>query len=327
MKMKMKIQIPDRVKFIISIPSIIISLLFGMAAHAACITNSGGAIPRIVNFTQPQITVQRDAPVGSVIGTLNTPNGGGLAFNSCDNGNVYYAMSLFTTPSTIAHVYKTNLDGVGVSVSQGSSFYYDAPATARYINIAIAVVTDARTVNFIKTGPITSGVISSGLLARNYGDDGITAYSLNFTGSSVTQVACSINTPNIQVPLDDVLGGSLTAVGTVAKPKVFNLGLNCDAGTRINMTMSGIQNADTSTAGVLQLTNAGATDVASGVGIQILYNGTAVPVNGATPMVLKTSTGGVETFPFTAQYYQTKAASQVKTGSANATATLNLTYQ
>jgi type 1 fimbria pilin len=42
-------------------------------------------------------------------------------------------------------------------------------------------------------------------------------------------------------------------------------------------------------------------------------------------IVLKTSAGGQETFPFTAQYYQTK--SSVTSGAANATATLNLTYQ
>ncbi|MNH37426.1 Fimbria adhesin protein precursor [compost metagenome] len=87
--------------------------------------------------------------------------------------------------------------------------------------------------------------------------------------------------------------------------------------------MTGTQNTDTSTTGVLQLTNAGAANVAKGVGIQILYNNTPLALN--NNIVLKTSAGGQETFPFVAQYYQTR--NPVSTGSANATMTLNLTYQ
>jgi type 1 fimbria pilin len=40
---------------------------------------------------------------------------------------------------------------------------------------------------------------------------------------------------------------------------------------------------------------------------------------------LKNSAGGQETFPITARYIQTK--DKVTAGSANATATLNITYQ
>lgn len=119
------------------------------------------------------------------------------------------------------------------------------------------------------------------------------------------------------------MAANLTAIGNTAKPKEFNVGLTCDAGTRVNAMLTGVQNTDTSTAGVLQLTGAGSAEVASGVGIQILYNNTPLALN--NNIVLKTSAGGQETFPFTAQYYQTK--NTVKTGSANAIATLNITYQ
>ncbi len=317
-------QISKRVKLIVSIPSLIIALLSSIEANASCNTNTGGAKPGSVSFTQPNIVVQRDVPVGSVIGTLNTPDGGGAVFSSCaTNGNIYYAMSLFTTRSAITHVYDTNLSGVGVRVGQGTSYYYESPAFARYLSYSQAIAFSSRTVDFIKTGPITSGVISSGLLARNYGDDGITAFSLNFTGGMVTEVACSINTPQIQVPLEDVLAGSLTSIGTTAKPKVFNLGLTCNAGARVNVKMTGTQNSDSSANGVLQLSGAGSAGVATGVGIQILYNNSPLALN--NNILLKTSTGGQETFPFVAQYYQTK--STVTTGEANATATLNLTYQ
>lgn len=146
---------------------------------------------------------------------------------------------------------------------------------------------------------------------------------INFIGSTVTQVACSIETPVIQVPLDDVMGSTFTGVGSTAKPKVFNVGLECDAGARVNVKLSGERDTNTRADGVLQLTNAGSTDVASGVGIQILYNNN--PISFDNNIILRTSAGGQETFPFVAQYYQTK--SELTAGEANATATLNVSYQ
>ncbi|HDS5029757.1 fimbrial protein [Enterobacter kobei] len=57
--------------------------------------------------------------------------------------------------------------------------------------------------------------------------------------------------------------------------------------------------------------------------MQIVYNGAPLMLNNR--IVLKTSSGGQETFPLTARYYQTRTT--VSTGTANASATLNLTYQ
>lgn len=85
----------------------------------------------------------------------------------------------------------------------------------------------------------------------------------------------------------------------------------------------GTQNPDVGTASVLALTNQGDADVAQGVGVQLLYNGSPLILNNR--LVLKSSTGGQETFPITARYYQTRTT--VTTGKANASATLDLTYQ
>ena len=56
---------------------------------------------------------------------------------------------------------------------------------------------------------------------------------------------------------------------------------------------------------------------------ELLYNGAPLAIN--SPLLLKRSSGGQETLPLTARYYQTLTS--VESGSANATATLNLTYQ
>lgn len=299
------------------------SLFITHFANANCYTNQGGASLQNVYFSQPVVTVQRDAPIGSIIGAFNIPDAGTYA--SCaGGGKIYYEMVLFTTPSGIPNVYLTNVPGVGISVDQsGGAYPYQSPAFIRTIPGSQAVYAAGRAMKLVKVGPITSGIVNSGVIARNYSDDAITSYAINFTGSSVTQLACSINTPNITVPLDDVFANDLTSIGKTAKPKVFNVGLDCDTGAKINAKLTGTQNTDSSTEGVLQLSGAGGDNVASGVAIQILYNNAPMALN--NNIVLKTSTGGQETFPFTAQYYQTK--NNVTAGSANATATLELTYQ
>jgi type 1 fimbria pilin len=116
-------------------------------------------------------------------------------------------------------------------------------------------------------------------------------------------------------------GGPGSTTGAQSIP----INLSCNAGVNIMASLSGNQNAETSTASVLALTGAGTAGVASGVGIQLLYNDTPLVLN--QNITLKTSSGGVE-FPdgsFTARYYQTKSV--LTSGDANATATLNLTYQ
>lgn len=73
----------------------------------------------------------------------------------------------------------------------------------------------------------------------------------------------------------------------------------------------------------MALTGQGMTGTAKGVGVQLLYNGTPLVLN--SRLLLKQSSGGLETLPFTARYYQTLTS--VESGAANASATLNLTYQ
>ncbi len=74
---------------------------------------------------------------------------------------------------------------------------------------------------------------------------------------------------------------------------------------------------------VLALNGQGTPGTADGVGIQMLYNNVPLQLNNR--IVLKRSAGGQETFPLVARYYQTRSV--VRPGSANATATLNITYQ
>lgn len=271
--------------------------------------------------------VQRDTPIGTTIASASVqPSASGSVMwcPSVEGGGHFYTQMDYSSQKTaLEHVYATNVSGVGIRMVDSGGLYFDAPAND---NTMSGYFNTGRwyTVDLIKTGPIEAGILSAGVVGSRYAENKTDAViQINLISSTVSQAACTINTQNINIPLSDVLASDLTSVGSTAKPKTFNVGLDCDAGANINAKLTGIQNTDSSTDGVLQLTSAGNNNVASGVGIQILYNDAPIALN--NNIVLKTSAGGQETFPFTAQYYQTKTG--VTAGSANATATLELTYQ
>ncbi|WP_140920328.1 fimbrial protein [Limnobaculum xujianqingii] len=313
-----------RKTYIIKIVMLIFFSISGQSVWASCTFMSLYS----ANINLGSHVVQRDLPVGSIIATITDPGNPSQYIGYCasKSGGAY---NLFSYPNSsltgISNVYSTNIPGVGISISNSTGIYYSNPPSYSY-NTTTYVYPYPRIIKIVKTGPITSGSFQLGLLGRSYLDgDGRDAMQYRITGGSVTQVACSITTPNVNVPLDSVLASSFTGVNSTKGDKPFTIGLNCDAGARINASLSFDQNTDTSNTSVIKLTGAGSAGIATGVGIQLLYGST--PLQRNTNIVLKTSTGGQE-FPtgsFTARYFQTK--STVTTGDANATATLNLTYQ
>jgi len=305
----------------------IIAMLASSQLYASC-SLKGKTVTGTVSSLA--MTVQRDAPVGSVLGeqALNT-----LAYSVAYCAEAAHIYRLITYAGGVPegnNVYRTNLAGVGVRVFNGTTLFNNPPAVIFIKSYSDFTSPDA-TVQFVKTGPITAGTITPGPLAKYYVVSTTDNSSVDITlinmgsGNTVTQLACSLNATNIQVPLGDVLATEFTGVGTTLKPKAFNVGLACDANAKINVSLGGAQSVESSDSSILQLTNAGSAGVAKGVGVQLLYNNTPLKLNQVMP--LKTSAGGQETFPFTAHYYQT--AENITAGSANATATatLNISYQ
>ncbi|MFS7241166.1 fimbrial protein [Serratia proteamaculans] len=204
--------------------------------------------------------------------------------------------------------------GVNWVLTRGSqSGYIDYSTTAK--------------IRLYKTGDLKSGTLSGQIGAFIVGNgQSPTAWGTEipiYITGTVTTLACSLSSTSINVPLGDTLVSKFTGVGISTGDKAFNVGLTCDKDAKINVSLDGTQNTDTTETSVLALTSAGQTGTASGVGVQLLYGGTPLKIN--NNILLKTSAGGKETLPFTARYYQTKAA--VGSGQANSSATLNITYQ
>ncbi|WP_122096778.1 fimbrial protein [Rahnella sp. Larv3_ips] len=280
--------------------------------------------------TLPAINVQKNTPVGSVVATtsVDARNSGYVGFCPRSGGYVYYNMTYLGGVTTgISNVYKTNVTGIGIRAQEMTYFNNPAGKYNTYALISGGPWTmNYFTVDLVVTGPVSPGVIKKGEIGYVSFDGTPSVKSATLTlGSDVaaTSTGCSLKTQSINIKLDDISDAELVSVGTTAKLKNFDIGLDCEANARVNVKLTGTQNPDTTAAGVLKLTNAGSAGVAKGVGIQMLYDNKPMTVN--QNVLLKTSAGGLETFTFGAQYYQTKAA--VSGGSANATATLDITYQ
>lgn len=228
--------------------------------------------------------------------------------------------------SNVTNVYQTNVSGVGIVLKYGGLYFSNPGNQVNKITYGYPITIGLIEAYLVQTGPITPGVINPGEIGYVSfdGSPSFKSYTVTLgTGVPVTAASCSLNTQSINIKLDDITDAGLVSVGTTAKLKNFDIGLDCEANAQVNVQLTGTQNSDTTAAGVLQLTNAGSAGVAKGVGIQMLYDNKPMALN--QKVLLKTSAGGLETFTFGAQYYKTKAV--VSSGSANATATLDITYQ
>lgn len=282
-----------------------------------------------ITVSIPDIIVNRDTPVGAVIGTFYTTfSGADRQLVSCDKGNVFYKMIYNNAiPSGIEHVYLTNITGMGISLKSAGGFHFDSPPTVHSYDTQIGIYqTSPSVVELVKTGPVTSGVLLPGTVAILEGDDHLPALTLTLPQpSNITQTLCTLITESLNFELPKVVVADFgsTAGFTPQASTTKDLMLECEPGANINITLQGNQNPDVNDSSVLAISNEGGSGVAGGVGVQLLYKDKPLQLNAM--LNLKVSPGGPETISLSAKYYQTK--SNVTPGSLSACAMLNITYQ
>lgn len=303
---------------------IVLSVLCGFNCYAGCSSISPGAATITINS---DIQVPKNAPVGSVIGTYTVSPTVGSATSCYGMGYSKYMKGSPTGTmfQTYTDIYTTNIPGIGFAICfQGCHnqrdwhFIYSTPASGD--------------VNFVGTqfifylvviGDVSSGKLDSGLYA-DLGVDGVSLLKISVAGANIISTTCNLDSTAIQVPFGDMPVDGFSSVGYTSQSKDFNIALTCNREANISISLNGNQSSESSNTSVLALTNSGGQGTASGVGVQILYNNNPLVLNQS--IALKKTDGNVkETFPFSARYYQTK--STVTAGDANATATLNITYQ
>lgn len=292
--------------------------------------------------------IQRDMAVGQATDAVN--QNGTLYVLNCTasasaDRDAYITVKVNSAPvAGYNDVYPTNIDGLGVrylvtiesdtgcvSVSKKAIPDNGLELTCHVMHSTSPQTGIVSALEFVKI----KNVVASGVVTTIPNVN--TTYHLNWDNTTnpindlwsstvnvaITAVACSLKAQSINVALGNIEATKFNAIGSGVGSNNFTLGLECDPDANINLTMTGAQNGDTGDSSVLALSGAGAAEVASGLGVQILYNDTALKLN--ENIVLKKSAGGVESLPFVVQYYQTKSI--VMPGKADATATFNVTYQ
>ncbi|MEP8981187.1 fimbrial protein (plasmid) [Enterobacter hormaechei] len=320
------------VKMILKLFTFVI-LMHSMASFAKC---SELVAPGTITFNVGHIDVPLNAAVGDVLTTVTATETGGVADGcSLTDADAY---SRYTTGSptglkylNVNDIYSTNVPGVGFAICFRSCDSSSNTGWFPFVsnnNVVVGSHLDFG-MNYtwyyvlVVTGPVSTGTLESG----QYGDIGVDSMSIvkiNVTGDLIKSVDCTLDSSNIQVNLGDSQESNANSIGYTFNSQDFNIGLTCDRNANITATLDGTPDLDANDKSVLSLSDPGSTQTASGVGAQIIYNGT--PLEIGQPINLMTIEGKTKAaLAFTARYYQTRE--KITAGEANATATINLTYQ
>ncbi|HAS0882609.1 spore coat protein U domain-containing protein [Enterobacter roggenkampii] len=294
--------------------------LISVESIAGC-TNNIATQNFNLNFST--ITAQRDVAPGTVVAAQSGIYN--VNFSCTDSSNTYQEAMNGTSLGN--SLYDIGVSGYGVRVSEndsGGGFHHYFPMSFTLGSYSASYMYKVELVR--TTDPAVSGTLRSGQIANVSITNQFFIATWNITGGSITTLACSLSSGSLSFPIGNIPATSFgSTVGTTPSNAQVTqtLGLTCNPGANINISLSGQQNPDVANTSVLALSGQGGPGVAKGVGVQILYGG--APLNLNNTVFLQQSGGGLVSLPIVARYYQTQTA--VSPGTANATATLNITYQ
>lgn len=305
-------------------------LMVSGMARASCYLADGvsGEIPGYISFGN--VTVQRDIPVGSVIASATTGayNGGNRIAGCTEPWTYRWEMTQWSTLSALGNsIYDTNVPGVGIRLTNTASNKVIPYDESRGV-VDVVITGDGIKAELIKTGDISGGTLTPGVLARASVVNQFYFANATLNGNNtITSAACQVTTPDPSVDLGSHDKNEFSGTGSTTDWKTFNIGLNCNKGAKINVRIDPAAGAVDTMADVMKLDDAGSSSTASGVGVQLWFrpNGGSAVTFGQETYYWTSGYGGSETVQLQARYYQT--AQTITPGAANATATFTLTYK
>lgn len=278
-----------------------------------------------VTFTPPaKIMVPNNAAVGTVLWASPMTPQNAEADLYCDQytsgGIVNYQGPQVPGGSTI---FPTIVPGVGVRLSRGSMGSYlianpndYVPAGATQFNLNTAL-------EFVVTGPVAVGSSINASQLVNWAFGNVNPVVTFVTGANTTFVgpACTVAVDPTVVQLPAVTVGAFGGNGSTTGTTAFAVQLSCSYASPLEITLDSI-NPINANNGVLS-NIAASPGAASGVGVQISYNGK--PAKLRRPITIN-ATPGPFSIPFTASYYRNTGSGALGAGAVSATATYTLTY-
>ncbi|AZD09520.1 PhfB [Pseudomonas chlororaphis] len=313
-----------------------------LSAYANCTFAPGSSADTQEAINFGTVTVPPSAPIGTVVATRTSTLIGsrGVFITGCTTFNqqdwrspglpaVSYAGEVLYQSGVPGYAIRIFTPGAGSTARQFGSGPFDRILTN---NTCVAGPTSWSycggswgnvTFELVKIAPNAgSGTISPGTLVRASIRGWQFIYTANLTSSAIISPGCTVTNSNVAVSMGDIPRKDFNGVGSFAAIRNFFISLNCDANAQVDVKLDAT--ADSSgVPGVVALSAPTTGSAASGVGVQILYNGSPVTL-GTAFRVNNPATAGRRDIPFIARYYQTSP--NILAGKANATATFTVTY-
>lgn len=296
------------------------------------------------------ISVPVNAPVGSIVASTTVAIAGTTGTSYSDNcgisGTTYWAINAVgivanrvAATSVPGIGYTSSISGGGFAGTVGMDSALNGPTLPNNAGANFFPSQVYATVNLVVTGPVGSGSLKlnpsgpglAGVVGSYYvGGSGQYAFRVISpdNASSIVAQGCAVSTPSVTVTLPKISTSNLPATGSTAGNTPFALGLNCSAGTKVNITLTDSSNPS-NTSSTLGLA---AGSSASGIGLQILHG--SVPVSygpdsssagNTNQWYAGTATGGAMSIPLSVRYLRTPGT--LAPGSANGLATFTMSYQ
>nr|WP_318382911.1 fimbrial protein [uncultured Enterobacter sp.] len=320
---------------------ILTGCLFSTAVFANCLINGGGPHAE-VNFSPPTLIVNADAEPGTIIHTESqiAPY---VALHCDGLGEIWQGYVTLSDAQKVVNsphegVYETGVPGIGfraawanntnAALNAGNllSPWHKGTATVEK-GIDYPITLNA-TIQFVVTGPVSSGVIDSSKLNANWQYDDIIMGTLRFTNVAVNVQAnsCRLVERNIVVPLKTItLDDFDNGYSPVVSDDSFRIALeDCPANMKVDYQFTSAGSTGVS-GDRLTLSIASGSGAAEGVGIQILdSSGFAHLFDSPYTQVEQTTENQSITIPLKARYIQT---GPLKGGSVDAVATFEIYYR
>lgn len=247
------------------------------------------------------------------------------------------------TQTSTPGIYTTGVNGIGMKFYvhnlDDSTTLITSAGQTRTINVPLLGSTPLPGINaeLVVYGQVATGSLSSSPPHVNVQVSGNTFLCLTFNGTdqvnthfsnpAVTAITCSVTTPSVSVTLPNISTTSLSSVGQTTGDTRFDIGLNCNSGANVYVTLT-----DATTPGnTTSLLSLKPSSTAAGVKLRILKSdgnpvsfGPDSAAAGNTNQWLVGSSASVNDIPLTVQYYRDGA---LTAGTVNAAATFTMSYQ
>lgn len=319
----------DKLKLMATLMLLVLGLMTGGMESALAYCTAISKDSASINIGK--VDVAFNAPVGTVIYS-GRAQGPSVVIGDCDatNGLNHLTLKYNGGKTTgIAHVYQTNIPGVGVSVDDAGEWYYENPALTSTTLGPFYVYSRYHMVNLVKVGTIdlsNGNYLLTGDTVDYTFDDGIDVVDVNITGGTINVLPapCHINNNNdIQVHFGNIDRSILTETAATAPPeavRTIQIPVTCDDGSKPSFSMTWHFTAS----GAFEYSNAVILSSNTNVGVEPLMN-SFTPVGTDIPMSFPSGTYQ-DSFRFVVVKARGVNNSDISTGVFNASAVIKVTF-